>query len=92
MSGSSIMLFAIAVAMIGSWAHGHSPGVKAVIEAVFAVLVIAFLDQGATEGIARGLAWIFLAAVLLSNNSPLQALARVTAAPAKSPKPGVQAV
>ena len=91
MRASSIMLFAIAMAMIGNWAHGHSPGVKAVVEAVFAVVIVAFLDQGNTEPIAKGLAWLFLAAVLLSNNSPLQALAKVGAKPGPTQaKPKVQ--
>ena len=36
------------------------------------------LDQGRTEPIAQGLAWIFLAAVCLSDNSPITGLAKVT--------------
>lgn len=74
------MLFAVAAALIGRWANNKSTPVnaKVIIEVVFAVLVVAFLDQGQTEGVAKGLAWLFLAAVLLSNNSPLQALSRTT--------------
>ena len=31
---------------------------------------------GRTQDIAKGFAWLFLAAVLLGNNSPLQAIAK----------------
>jgi hypothetical protein len=47
------------------------------VEVVFALLVIAALDQGRTQGIARGFAWLFLVAVLLGNNSPVTGLARL---------------
>lgn len=85
MRASSIMLFAVATAAVGNWAHGKSPTPKAVIEAVFAILVVGFLDQGQTEPVAKGFAWIFLAAVLLGNNSPLQAIAKVTGTSTKAP-------
>ena len=33
---------------------------KTIVEVVFAVLVIALLDQGETEPVAKGFAWLFL--------------------------------
>jgi hypothetical protein len=72
------MIVAIMAAVIGRWSHNQpTASVKVVVEAAFAVLVIALLDQGRTEAIAKGFAWLFLAAVLLSNNSPLTGIAKV---------------
>lgn len=79
MRASSIMIFAVAAALIGRWSHNKpTASAKAVIETVFAIIVIALLDQGQTEGIAKGFAWLFLSAVLLGNNSPLTGLAKAT--------------
>lgn len=73
------MLLAVSAAVVGRWAHGEpTASVKAVVEAMFAVLVVAFLDQGQTEGIAKGFAWLFLAAVLLSSKSPITGLTKAT--------------
>lgn len=87
MRASTIMLFAWGVLIIGHWAH-NQPAINAkqVIEMAFAVVLIALLDQGNTEGIARGFALLFLAAVLLGNNSPLTALAKVTGTGTSAPK------
>ena len=73
------MLIAFGLLIIAHWANSESTvTAKLVVEMVFAILLVAFLDQGSTEPIAKGLAWIFLVAVLLSKNSPLTALAKVT--------------
>lgn len=78
MNASTVMIVAVFAAVIGRWAHNQPAGsVKTVVEATFAVFVIALLDQGQTEPIAKGFAWIFLAAVLLSNNSPLTGIAKI---------------
>jgi hypothetical protein len=78
MSASTVMIVAIMAAAVGRWAHNQSTGsVKTVVEGAFAVVVIALLDQGKTEPVAKGFAWIFFAAVLLSNNSPLTGIAKV---------------
>lgn len=94
MRASSIMLFAVIAALIGRWANNKSTPIdaKTVIETIFAIMVVAFLDQGQTEGIAKGFAWLFLAAVLLSNNSPLTGIAKATAAKKNNAaaKPGTQ--
>ena len=61
MRASTIMLTAALLYMVHRWAANEkavSP--KIVVEAGFAVLVIALLDQGETEPVARGFAWLFL--------------------------------
>jgi hypothetical protein len=61
--------------IVGHWAHKQPTlSVNQVVEMVAAILIISFLDQGQAEPVAKGLAWLFLAAVLLSSNSPLSAL------------------
>lgn len=64
--------------MIGKWAH-NKPAVtlKTVAASVFLVLVIGFMDQGATEKIAKGLAWLILASAVLSNDSPVTPVANL---------------
>lgn len=78
MSASTVMIVAVMAAVIGRWAHNQPlGGAKAAVESAFAVLVIAMLDNGQTEDVAKGFAWIFLVAVLLSDNSPLTGIAKV---------------
>ena len=77
MTATTVMMVAIGAAVIGRWAHNQPTGsVTTVIEAAFALLVIALLDQGKTAPVAQGFAWLFLAAVLLSANSPLTGIAK----------------
>lgn len=77
MSGTTVMAIAIVGGIVGRWAHNRPavPSASAVAKILFAVVVIAALDQGATQPVARGFAWIFLASVLLSNASPLTGVA-----------------
>lgn len=90
MKASTIMMFAIGASVFGRWTHNEpTASVKTVVEAIFAVLVIAFLDQGETEPVAKGLAWLLLASVLLGNKSPITGLANIggaTTKPAAAPK------
>lgn len=81
-TATKIMLFAMFVALIGRWANNETavPSAKGLLEIVFALIVISALDQGETEPIAKGFAWIFLAAILLSNNSPITGIAKATGA------------
>jgi hypothetical protein len=79
-SAVTIMLAAWGLLILTHWANGE-PTISQtqVIEMTFAVLLIAFLEgtpQG--EPIAKGFAWLFLAAVLLSGKSILTALAKRT--------------
>jgi hypothetical protein len=77
MSASTVMVMAVVLAAIGRWSHNKPlGGPKTIIETLFAVLVIAMLDNGTTQDVAKGFAWLFFAAVLLSNNSPLTGLAQ----------------
>jgi hypothetical protein len=79
------MLLAVVLLVIAHWAHGQ-PAVSGtmIVEVGFAILFVALLDHGATEGIAQGFAWLFLVAVLLSKNSPISLLASIPARIAKS--------
>lgn len=75
------MVFVIAwgALILGHWAN-NKPTInqKQILEMGFALLVIALLDQGETADIAKGFAWLFLAAVLLRSDSILTALAKRT--------------
>lgn len=77
MRASTVTLLAFAAAALGHWAHNKPvANVQQLVQAAFVIIVIAALDNGRTQEIAQGFAWLFLAAVLLGNNSPLQALAK----------------
>lgn len=78
MSATEIMAFAVILALLGRWSHNVKNAVtpKTVVEVIFAVIVISMMDQGRTEPIAKGFAWLFLAGVLLSPNSILSGLAK----------------
>lgn len=89
MSATTVMAVAIVGGIVGRWAHNRPtvPSAGGIVKIVFAVVVIAALDQGNTQQVARGFAWLFLAGVLLSKNSPLTGIAKtVTAKPKKGKK------
>jgi hypothetical protein len=76
MSGTTVMLIAWGALILGHWANGE-PTISAgqVAKMVIAILMIAFLDSSpATEPIGKGLALIFLVAVLLSAKSVLEVI------------------
>lgn len=77
MRASTIMLIAFALAILGRWAHNQKLGAGTVVRALFAIFVIAALDQGKTEPLAKGFAALFLVAVALGKNSPLNAIQRI---------------
>jgi len=78
MRASTVMISSVALAVIGRWAHNKKTAdIKAVVEVTFAIMFIAFLDQGKTEPIAKGFAWLFFAAVLLGSDSPITGIAKV---------------
>jgi hypothetical protein len=59
---STIMLVAVLLYVVHRWAtNQHAVSPKVAVEAAFALLVIALLDQGETEPVAKGFAWLFLA-------------------------------
>lgn len=89
-----ILFLALLTGIIGRWAHGKSlPSGTGVVQIVFAIVLITVLDRGETRPIARGFAYLFLAAVLLGPDSPLTVLnkqlpTKPPAKPAKGPKKG----
>ena len=86
MSATTVMAVAIVGGIVGRWAHNRPavPSAGAIVKIVFAVVLIAALDQGSTADVARGFAWLFLAGVLLSKSSPLTGIAKTINA---KPKP-----
>lgn len=84
------MVFVLAwgLLILGHWANNKPTiNVKQVLEMTFALIFIALLDQGETADIAKGFAWLFLAAVLLRNDSILTALAKRTGTGTANVKP-----
>jgi hypothetical protein len=80
MRASYIAGLALLLLVIGRWAHNQPAlNVQTVVGGAFVIVVIAALDGGATEEIAKGTAWLILAAVALSANSPLTAIATAAA-------------
>lgn len=63
MRASTVMLLAVGLFILHRWAK-NEPAVTLpiVLSGLFAVFVIALLDQGRTEPVARGFAWLFFAA------------------------------
>lgn len=60
MRASVIMLLAVLLYIIHRWAT-NQPAVNLpiVLSGLFAIFVIALLDQGRTEPVAKGFAWLF---------------------------------
>jgi hypothetical protein len=82
------MVTAIGLGVIGRWANNQKalPSAAGTIQVLVALGVVALADQGRTRPVAQGLAWLFFAAVMLSDNSPITGLAKVSgAAPAAAP-------
>ena len=83
MRASYITALAVLLLVAGRWAHDKPAlNVQTVVGGVFVIMVIAALDGGATEEIAKGMAWLILAAVALSADSPLTAIAAAATAKA----------
>ena len=61
MRASTIMLVAVLLYVVHRWAtNKKAVDPKTAVLAAFAILVIALLDQGETEPVAKGFAWLFL--------------------------------
>jgi len=84
-----VMALAILLYIIARWSK-NEPAVTltGVVSGLFAVFIIALLDQGRTEPIARGFAWLFFIAAAYNAVPPLAAAAvpaaKKSAAAAKS--------
>jgi hypothetical protein len=55
------MMIAVALFVVHRWAT-NQPAVttQLAVAGVFAILVVAFMDQGELEPVAKGFAWLFL--------------------------------
>lgn len=88
MRASTIMMLAVMLYVVHRWATNQKAvDGKTVVEGIFAILVIAMLDQGRTEEIARGFAWLFL---VTAAYTAIPAIGK--AANGKSNPPAVQVV
>lgn len=75
------MMLAVAMFVIHRWAKGEQAvNTQIAVAGVFAILVVAFLDQGATEPVAKGLAWLFLAGAAYNAIPDIATAAKGTAA------------
>lgn len=94
MGATKVFGAAIALGVIGRWANGKKalPSAGGALEVLGALFLVAFMDQGKTEPVAKGLAWLFLAAVLLSDSSPITGLTKAEAAAGKSAAPAPPAI
>lgn len=84
MTATRILMLALLAGVVGRWANNEKAtlgGGKAVVEAAFVLVVVSAMDQGRTEPIAKGIAWLVLGAVLLGNHSPLSGLMHATSSP-----------
>ena len=62
MRASTIMLAAAVLYLVHRWGTNQKTiDPKTAVEVAFAVFVIALLDQGQTEPVAKGFAWLFFA-------------------------------
>ena len=80
MRASVVVMVAVGVFILGRWAH-NKPAVTigTVASAFILIITIGLLDNGSTEEIAKGFAWIILAVAVLSDNSPVTPLAKLAA-------------
>lgn len=95
MRASSIMALAVGLYILARWEKNESAvTLDGVLGGLFAIFVIALLDQGKTEQIAKGFAWLFFT-VAAYNAIPAFGNALKSAqkqAKASKPNPGVIAV
>jgi hypothetical protein len=85
MRATTVMAIAVVLYVIKRWATPGETAVntQAVVGGAFAILVIAMLDQGETEEIAQGFAWIFLFLAAYQAIGPIAKVA-TTKAPGSS--------
>jgi hypothetical protein len=78
MSATKVFGAAIALGVIGRWASNKKalPSIGGSLEVLGALFLVSVMDRGKSEPVAKGLAWLFMAAVLLSDSSPLTGLAK----------------
>lgn len=60
MRASVVMAVAVGLYVLARWEKNESAvTLDGVLGGLFAILIIALLDQGKTESVARGFAWLF---------------------------------
>ena len=90
MSASEIMALAIVAYVVHRWATNKTAiDARTVVEGIFAVVVIGMLDQGQTEPIAKGFAWLFFVVAVMN---VLPTIATAANRPASGTKPTTQIV
>jgi hypothetical protein len=80
MNATTIFIAGIGAGVLGRWAHNQPavPSAGKTVSVVASLILISAIDHGETQQVARGFAWLFLAAVLLSSNSILTGLSTST--------------
>jgi hypothetical protein len=72
MTASMVMALAILLYIIARWAHNKTAvTIGGVVSGLFAIFIIALLDQGKTEPVAKGFAWLFFIVAAYSAIPPL---------------------
>ena len=76
MTATMVMALAILLYIIARWAH-NQPAVTlgGVISGLFAIFIIALLDHGRSEPVAKGFAWLFFIVAAYNAIPPLATLA-----------------
>jgi ABC-type uncharacterized transport system permease subunit len=83
MTASMVMAVAILLYIIARWSRNQTAlTIGGVVSGLFAIFIIALLDQGKTEQIAKGLAWLFFI------GAAYNAIPPVTRAAARGAKSG----
>lgn len=76
MSASTVMALAILMYVIARWAHNKTAvTIGGVVSGLFAIFIIAMLDHGRTEQIAKGFAWLFFIVAAYNAIPPLATVA-----------------
>jgi hypothetical protein len=80
MTASMVMALAILLYVIARWSR-NQPAVTlgGVVSGLFAIFIIALLDQGRTAQIAKGFAWLFFIVAAYNAVPPLTTLAASSA-------------
>lgn len=82
MRASTVILVALGAAVIGRWTTNGKFQPKDILAGAFVLTVITLADNGKAAPVAKGFAWLFLAAVMLGKSSPLQGLSNAINKPA----------
>ena len=75
-----VMALAILLYIVARWAHNKTAvTIGGVVSGLFAIFIIALLDQGKTEQIAKGFAWLFFIVAAYNAVPPLASLTTTAA-------------